>query len=98
MNLFTYEGYKLTISPEALVLKPFKQIWDRDKSKNKEKAIQELGFIYFFCDIRSDYQYIVNEADRELAIKEGEGLPQSWKPDVKVKEAIEFYNSFKSSI
>lgn len=97
MNLFTYEGYKLTISPEALVLKPFKQIWDRDKSKNKEKAMQELGFIYFFCDIRSDYQYIVNEADRELAIKDGEGLPQSWKPDAKIKEAIEFYNSFKSS-
>lgn len=97
MKLFKYEGYKITISEEALLLKPFKDIWKRDKSQNKEKALSELGFIYFFCDIRSDYQYIVDPEDRIKEIKLGEGLPENWAPDKLILEAIDFYNSFKSS-
>ena len=30
-------------------------------------------------------------------IKLGEGIPEDWQPDKVVKEAIDFYNSFKSS-
>jgi hypothetical protein len=97
MKLFKYEGYSIKIEPEALLLKPFKQIWERDKSENKERAMMELGYIYFFCDIRSDYQYLVDEEERHSAIKESEGFPKSWKPDKMVLEAMEFYNSFKSS-
>ena len=95
MKLFKYEGYKITISEEALLLKPFKTIWKRDRSQNKEKALAELGFIYFFCDIRSDYQYIVDEETRKESIKEGEGLPADWQPDEAVLEAMNFYNTFK---
>lgn len=95
MKLFKYEGYKITISEEALLLKPFKTIWKRDRSQNKEKALMELGFIYFFCDIRSDYQYIVDEDARKESIKEGEGLPKDWEPDDVLLEAMEFYNTFK---
>lgn len=95
MKLFKYESYKITISEEALLLKPFKKIWDRDKSKSKEKALSELGFIYFFCDARSDYQYIVDEELRKEQIKEGEGMSKDWQPDKLVEEAMEFYNKFK---
>ena len=97
MKLFKYEGYKITISEEALLLKPFKAIWKRDKSLNKEKALSELGFIYFFCDIRSDYQYIVDEEARMASIKEGEGMPEEWTPDSVVLEAMQFYSTFKST-
>ena len=95
MKLFRYEGYKLHISEEAFVLKPFKEIWNRDKSKNKDKALQELGYIYFMSDPRSDYQYIVDEEERAKAIKEGEGIDSKWKPDNKVIEAMKFYKTFK---
>ena len=97
MKLFKYEGYKITISEEALLLKPFKAIWKRDKSLNKEKALSELGFIYFFCDIRSDYQYIVDEEARMASIKEGEGMPEDWTPDSVILEAMQFYSTFKST-
>ena len=97
MKLFKYEGYKITISEEALLLKPFKAIWKRDKSLNKEKALSELGFIYFFCDIRSDYQYIVDGEARIASIKEGEGMPEDWAPDSVVLEAMQFYSTFKST-
>ena len=64
MKLFKFEGYKVIIEPEALLLKPFRLIWERDKKETKEKAINELGFVYFFADPRSDYQYIVDEDER----------------------------------
>ena len=95
MKLFKYEGYKIVISEEALLLKPFKKICDRDKTKNKEKAYMELGFIYFYCDPRSDYQYLTDEEERLKSIKEGEGIPDKWSPDNIVKEAMNFYNGFK---
>lgn len=95
LKLFKYEGYKIVISEEAFALKPFRQIWQRDKTINKEKAIIELGFIYFFCDPRSDYQFLVDDNERLEAIKEGEGLPAKWEPDKVIKEAMDFYMSFK---
>ena len=97
MKLFKYEGYNLTISEEALALKPFKKIWDRDKTSTKEKAIVELAYCYFMEDPRSDYQYIIDRDDRSDAIKEGEGLKKDWKPDKDIIAAMELYASFKSS-
>lgn len=95
MRLLKYEGYKIVIEPELLTLKPFKRIWDRDRTINKDKAISEIAFIYFMADPRSDYQYLTDEDERKEAIKEGEGLPPKWEPDKIVQEAMTFYNSFK---
>lgn len=95
MKLFKYEGYKVVISEEAFALKVFRQIWNRDRSVNKDKAIMELGYVYFMIDPRSDYQYLVDEEERSKAIIEGEGLPNNWKPDKIVTEAMQFYSRFK---
>lgn len=95
MKLFKYEGYKVVISEEAFALKVFRQIWNRDRSVTKDKAIMELGYVYFMIDPRSDYQYLVDEEERSKAIIEGEGLPNNWKPDKVVTEAMQFYSRFK---
>ena len=95
MRLFKFENYKVTISPEALTLAPFKKIWNRDRSSSKDRALTEMSYIYFMVDPRSDYQYLVDEEERSNAIKEGEGLPANWKPDKAVTEAMEFYGRFK---
>ena len=73
MKLFKYEGYNLTISEEAMLLKPFKTLWKRDRSRNKENALMELGYIYFMEDPRSDYQVYVDADERATQIKLGEG-------------------------
>lgn len=95
MKLFKYEGYKIEISEEAFALKVFRQIWNRDRTSSKDKAIMELGYVYFMVDPRSDYQYLVDEEERSKAIIEGEGLPSNWKPDKLIKEAMDFYGKFK---
>lgn len=97
MKLFKYEAYKVVISEEALALKPFKALWNRDKSANKDRAVSELAYVYFMEDPASDYQYLVDREDRSNAIIEGEGLGNKWKPDKLVIEAMNFYSSFKTT-
>lgn len=97
MKLFKYEAYRVVISEEALALKPFKQLWNRDRSTNKDRAISELAYVYFMEDPASDYQYLVDREDRSNAIIEGEGLGNKWKPDKMVIEAMKFYASFKTT-
>ena len=97
MKLLKYEGFKVTIAPEALALAPFKKLWNRDRSVSKDRAISEISYIYFMVDPRSDYQYLVDEDERSKAIIEGEGLPNEWKPDKLVMEAITFYKSLRST-
>lgn len=96
MKLFKYEGYTMTISDEAKLLKPFKLIWDRDKSKDKDLALLELSYVYFMEDVRSDYKMYQDENERSNKIIEDNGYPKKWKPDKLVQDARVFYSSFKT--
>lgn len=97
LRLFNYIDYKITFDPETLTLKPFKVLYDRDKTKDKRNVIMEFAFLYFFCDPRSDFKYLTDEEERMEAVKKAEGFPEDWKPDEDIINAIEFYNSFKTS-
>ncbi len=91
MKLVRFENYNLVIEPEALHIKAFKRLWDRDRSQSKNKAKQELGIIYFQIDPRSDYMFITDDAERLELIKEHEGLPEDWQPDKLVIEAMDVW-------
>jgi len=65
MNLFKIENGKVTVTPEALLIKAFADIWNRDNSAKKEFAIRELGYIYFMCDYNSVYQSYPEEERKE---------------------------------
>lgn len=91
MRLMKFEGYTLTIEPEALVIKSIRTLWNRDKTQSKERALAELGYIYFMVDPRSTYSYLTDLADRSEKIVIEEGLPKNWKPDKIVQEAMKSY-------
>ena len=95
IRLFKFESWEVTVEPEAIMLAPFKALWDRDKSKDKSLAKQELAYIYFLEDPRSDYQYITDYEQRSIEIIKGLGMPKGWKPDNAIKRAADFYKSFK---
>lgn len=95
MKLLKYEGYNLTFEPEILTIKVFKKLHQRDRTKDKSKFLQELGYIYFFADPRSDFQIYTDKEDRHKEILEGMGLPSDWKVDKELQEAIDYYSSFK---
>ena len=94
LNRLTYE---VEISSETLLLEPFRKLVDRDKSKTKETAKKELSLIYFYCDIRSDYFGLDNSVKLSQII-DNLGFPKKYVPDKLVKEAMEFYSSFKTPV
>lgn len=92
MSIIEYDEYRITLSPEALLLRAFSDLWKRDRTEDKEKALQEVGYIYFMYDPRSDYRKgIPDEEERMEQILRDMGFPEKWKPDKLVKKAIECY-------
>ncbi len=91
MKLVQYENYRLIITEEALFVKSFRKLWERDQTPDKENVLLEFGFMYFQYDPRSDYMFIEDEQERFEEIKVREGLPEGWQPDEMVKAAIEDY-------
>lgn len=91
MNLIQWKDNRIVISPEAYGIKAFRNIWNSDKTKNKEKAIMSLTTLYFMYDPRSEFQIETNEDSRLEVIKEETGLPSNWKPDKLFTEAVSVY-------
>ena len=91
MKLFDLEDYQLVFSPQALALKPFKDLWDRDKTKDKSVAINELAYIYYMCDYKSDYAIIIDDEERSNEILSVLNLPKNWKVDNAIINAMQFY-------
>ena len=91
MKLVQFDNYKLVISEEALFVKSFRLLWERDETEDKSQALLELGFLYFQYDPRSDYMFIEDEVERFNEIREKEGMPEDWEPDEMVQAAIVDY-------
>ena len=93
-GLFDYKNYKVEISADALSIPPFRDLWERDKSKTKHKATQELSYVYFICDFKSPYN-IYDENERKIRVLEDHIKKADWKPDAVVKAAMDKYNEFQ---
>lgn len=91
MNLFEIVNNNVEFSPQALAIKPFRAIWDRDKSKDKVQAVQELSFVYYMADERSDYMYLLNEDERESQVMTDLEIDSKWVRDSVINEAIAYY-------
>ena len=91
MKLFKMkEDWTLHIEEEVWSLLPFKKILKKDKTRSKELALKEMAFIYFYTDIKSDY-LIIDSKFRIEEIKKDIGLPEDWRIDSVLQEAIDFY-------
>lgn len=91
MHLIEYENYEIKISPEAMLVKPIREIWEADKSANKESFLQQMSFMFFMVDPRSTYSYITDLSERAEEIIAQEGLPKDFSPSDKLREAMDVY-------
>lgn len=94
MNLFELKGSDVIFSPQALELAPFKALWDRDTTPDKSRARQELAFVWFFSDFKSDFSDLLDDEERRKAIIEVIPIV----PDDLVEQAISFYEERQSTI
>lgn len=97
MKLVRIVNYKLEVEDELLLLKPFKELYKADKSKEKSKFFDFLTIVYYTYDPRSDYNYITNEEERlkEVCISNGLETPKFTQKEL---DCIELYKQLTTTI
>lgn len=88
---FLFEINEKTVFPnaETLLISPFKEIWERDKTKRKDKALEEFAYIEFMTSMRKSNPYRqYPESRKEKVIIEDIITQKDWEPDELIKEAI----------
>lgn len=93
MRLITFENYELKIAPEALLLEPLRVLYKKDKTKDKEPFLRQIGYIFFMYDPRSPVSYIIDENERDIAVRKQTGLDDKFKITSELKDAIETYKT-----
>lgn len=96
MGIFDYSNHKVILHPDSVVIPPFIDIWERDKTKQKHKATKELSYVYFVCDFKSPYA-IYNSNDIEAKVQEDFIKDDKWEPDDVVKAAMHKYHKFQET-
>ncbi len=96
MKLFEMKNWVLTVSEEAWGLSAFKKILDRDKSKSKSRALAEMLFIWYWCDIKSNYTIMDEKTRLEELKKDIDNLPKNFEIDDVIKGGINLYLKHES--
>ena len=91
MKLIEFDGQDFKIADEALLVRPIRELFQKDKSKKKEEFWRQISYLWFMCDPRSTYMYLVDEDARAKEIKIQEGLGDDWEPSALLKEAMDIY-------
>ena len=93
MKLIEFDGMEFKIADEALLVRPIRELFLKDKTKKKEEFWRQISYLWFMCDPRSTYMYLVSQEDREREIKKQEGLGEDWEPSELLKEAMDIYRA-----
>ena len=92
MELIEFDGLELKITDKALLVRPIRELFQKDKSKKKEEFWKQISYLWFMCDPRSPYMFLLDEDERADEIKAQEGLGKDWIPSELLKEAMSIYS------
>lgn len=94
MDLFRIEGGVAKPTEHALLVSPYKEIWDRDENPEKNDAIRDLTYIEFCCSFKKSNPY-KNYSEDIRKVKVGEAVYKedyvNFVEDSLIKEGIELY-------
>ena len=99
MNVFIYDNgnNRLELNePEILLIKEFKALLDRDKTKNKSRLWKELTYIYLAIDWKSLYNNYT-EQERHTEALSDSGLTEEEFNDPIFREACRKYKALQES-
>jgi len=97
MRLFDLKDRNVIVSPEALLIPEFKDIWKRDKTKDKLKAMRELSYVYFVCDYKSPYRSSFTLNRLEVMVAKDFMKDESYTPDSKISAAVDKYKELQKT-
>jgi len=94
--LFRVEDRVVKPNDEVLQVPPFNEIWERDKSPNKEIALQEFTFIEFMTSALKTNPYRGYSEDRKAEVIKRDIIRiEKWVPDILVLKGIEKVKEFQ---
>lgn len=99
MNIFVYDNVnnRLEINePEILLIKEFKSLFDKDKTKTKTQLWKELTYIYLAIDWKSPYSQYLEQERHEEALNDS-GLTEKEFNDPIFREACRKYKALQNS-
>jgi hypothetical protein len=96
MKLFELDNNYPRLTTENLVIPEFKKIWERDKSKGKDKALLEFAYIYFILNVKSPY-YAYSEEEMEERINMDLFKVKTYDPDPDLLKAMEKYQELSET-
>lgn len=97
VEIFEMHNSHVTPVKELLLVSPFKELWERDKSKHKETAIREFSYICFLVSPRKSNPYAGYHIDvKKQKIIEGI-WKEEWEPDELIEEGVALYKEWLES-
>ena len=88
--LFTVENKAIIPYPETLLIFPFKEIWARDKTKDKRYATEDFTYIEFVTSQKASNPYAgYSEEKRAEKVKEDIITREGWKVDNLIQAGID---------
>lgn len=95
--LFKVEDKIVKPTDEILQVSPFKEIWERDSSPNKEVALQEFTYIEFMTSALKTNPYRGYSEDKKAEIITKDIIKvENWSPDILVLKGMEKVRQFQT--
>lgn len=95
--LFKVEDKIVKPTDEVLQVPPFKDIWERDKSPNKEIALQEFTYIEFMTSALKTNPYRGYSEDRkETVVRQDVIKIPDWQPDELIFAGMQKVKQFQT--
>lgn len=90
MHILEFIDYQVQPTQECMLIKPFRDLYKKDRTVGKDQFMEIMSIIYFYADPRSSYSYITNDNERLQAIIKQEGLDKKFKIE-KYQDLIDVY-------
>ena len=90
MKLIKYTNFEITIADELLLVKPFRKLFNQDRSQSKEQFFKLMSVMYFTYAPDSNYSYIIDEEERLKTVLEQEDI-KDFKMSADFRAAVEVY-------
>lgn len=94
--LFVVEGRAVFPNPETLLISPYKDIWERDESENKENAIEDFCYIEFTTSTKKSNPYRQYEDEiKKKIVKKDVITREDWEEDELIVAARKKLETFQ---
>ena len=94
-GLFIFNGERVAINPKILFIPEFSDLYERDRSSGKKKALKEFAYVYFIADYKSEYNSYMLNKETQLGIDIF--CNRNYRPDPMVKKAIDKYTKLQET-